>query len=53
MVKQQETMKMMQNSVKTFEENMTTDIDSSVKKGLAHYMVNYERVLNQFSKFFD
>jgi hypothetical protein len=24
-----------------------------VKKGLAKYMSNYERVLNQFSKFFD
>lgn len=53
MVKQQDTMKMMQDSVKTFEQNMGTDIDNSVKKGLAHYMINYERVLNQFSKFFD
>jgi hypothetical protein len=53
MVKQQDTMKMMQQSVKTFEDNLSTDIDKSVKQGLANYMTNYERVLNQFSKFFD
>jgi hypothetical protein len=46
-------MKMMQESVKTFENNMAEEIDQAVKKGLAKYMSNYERVLNQFSKFFD
>lgn len=53
MVKQQSTMKMMQESVKNFEDNMAEEIDQSVKKFLAKYMSNYERVLNQFSKFFD
>ena len=53
MVKQQATMKMMQESVKNFEDNMAEEIDQSVQKGLAKYMSNYERVLNQFSKFFD
>ena len=48
MQKQQETMKMMQDSVKTFENNMATEVDHAVKRGLAKYMVNYERVLNQF-----
>ena len=32
---------------------MTDEIDSSVRRGLAKYMVNYEKVLLQFSKFFD
>lgn len=53
MVKQQSTMKMMQESVKNFEDNMAENIEQAVKKGLAKYMINYERVLNQFSKFFD
>lgn len=50
---QQATMKLMQESVKHFEINMADEVESSVKKGLAKYMTNYERVLNQFSKFFD
>ena len=32
---------------------MSTEVDQSVKRGLQKYMVNYERVLNQFQKFFD
>jgi len=39
-------MKLMQESVKTFEINMSDEIEQSVKKGLAKYMANYERVLN-------
>jgi len=31
-------MKMMQESVKTFENNMAEEIDQAVKKGLAKYM---------------
>jgi hypothetical protein len=46
-------MKMMQESVKNFEDNMAEEINQSVQKGLAKYMSTYERVLNQFSKFFD
>lgn len=39
-------MKLMQESVKTFEENMAEEVDNAVKRGLAKYMGNYERVLN-------
>lgn len=53
MVAQQATMKMMQESVKTFENNLAQEIDGAVKKGLTKYMVNYEKVLSQFQKFFN
>jgi galactose-1-phosphate uridylyltransferase len=43
----------MEESVKNFETNMGIVVDTAVKQGLAKYMVNYERVLNQFQKFFD
>lgn len=36
-----------------FEVNMSEEISSAVKKSLTKTMANYERVLNQFSKFFD
>ena len=39
-------MKMMQESVKNFEDNMAENIEQAVKKGLAKNMINYERVLN-------
>lgn len=53
MDRQQASMKKMEESVKNFETNMAVVIDFSVKQGLAKYMVNYERVLTQFQKFFD
>lgn len=53
MRQQQETMKLMQDSVRTFEENMSEEVDNAVKRGLTKYMVNYEKVLNQFQRFFD
>ena len=46
-------MKLMQESVKNFEINMSSEVDHSVQRGLAKYMVNYEKVLGQFQKFFD
>jgi hypothetical protein len=39
-------MKLMQESVKNFEINMSDEVESTVKKGLAKYMANYEKVLN-------
>ncbi|CDW78660.1 UNKNOWN [Stylonychia lemnae] len=50
---QQNTVKLMQESVRMFEVNMSEEISNAVKKALAKAMANYERVLNQFSKFFD
>jgi hypothetical protein len=38
-------MKLMSESVRTFELNMQEEVDSSVKRGLAKAMVNYEKVL--------
>jgi hypothetical protein len=46
-------MKIMQESVKNFEINMSQEVDKTVQKGLAKYMVNYEKVLGMFQKFFD
>jgi hypothetical protein len=46
MEKQQATMKMMSDSVKTFEQNMSQEVDTAVKRGLQKYMVTYEKVLN-------
>ena len=46
-------MQLIKDSVTNFELHMTDEIDSSVRRGLAKYMVNYEKVLLQFSKFFD
>lgn len=43
----------MHDSVQNFEENMTEEITLAVKKSLSKTMANYERVLHQFSKFFD
>jgi|LauGreDrversion4_2_1035121.scaffolds.fasta_scaffold217153_1 hypothetical protein len=45
MEKQQAAMKLMSESVRTFEMNMQEEVDSSVKRGLAKAMVNYEKVL--------
>ena len=36
-----------------FEFNMSEEISGAVKKSVQKQMSNYERVLNQFSKFFD
>lgn len=43
----------MQESVRMFEVNMSDEISNAVKKSLQKSMSNYERVLSQFSKFFD
>lgn len=32
---------------------MSQEVDKTVQKGLAKYMVNYEKVLGMFQKFFD
>eukprot|EP00347_Sterkiella_histriomuscorum_P017210 403350256 len=50
---QQQTVKVMQESVKMFEVNMSEEISNAVKKSLTKTMANYEKVLNQFQKFFD
>lgn len=50
---QQQTVKVMQESVRMFEANMSEEINTAVKKSLQKTMANYERVLNQFQKFFD
>lgn len=41
-------MKLMQESVRTFEDNMSEEVDTAVKRGLTKYMITYEKVLNQF-----
>lgn len=43
----------MQESVKMFEVNMSEEINNAVKRSLQKAMINYEKVLSQFQKFFD
>jgi len=43
----------MQESVRMFEINMSEEINNAVKKALQKTMASYEKVLAQFSKFFD
>ena len=50
---QQQTVKVMQESVRMFEVNMSEEINNAVRKALQKTMASYERVLAQFSRFFD